>query len=42
MPVAVGMLWLDTPDALFGGLTPRKMIDVVGGLSALEDAIYES
>lgn len=34
--------WFDTPDALFGGLTPRKMIDVVGGLSALENAIYET
>lgn len=34
--------WLDTPAPLFGGLMPRKMIDVVGGVGTLEDAIYES
>ena len=34
--------WLDTPDDLFGGLTPRKMIDEVGGVRALEEVLYYS
>jgi len=34
--------WLDTPDDLFGGLTPRKMIGEVGGLRALENVLYHS
>ena len=34
--------WLDTPDDLFGGLTPRKMVDEAGGFRALEEVFYHS
>jgi len=34
--------WLDTQDDLFEGLTPRKMIDEGGGVTALEEVLYHN